>query len=307
MTQLSLVKPFTVLEPLPKFSCVAADSAVLDGLRLASSTDIQKIGFGIVDQDCSIGYATVKVLTYGEVENIGWNWDISQGRELYCGPSGELMQGAVVDNSLVQKVGVVLSETTILLDLDFIVKSRGPTGPAGARGSQGYPGPGGAYGGPTGPAGAAGATGAGLPGPTGPAGSAGSIGSTGLNGPTGPAGPVGNRAYSENWYDAEADGIPSSVTIYPSADAVGVFLNATPVNVEVTLVVDGANYGTIRDFIIRFVSDGVNDWSGSTISLPGVKLANGIVLVLPTMTQTVIYAGYLIFDAIYITNVSTFG
>lgn len=311
MTQLSIVKPFTVLEPLPKFTCVAADSAVVDGLRLASSTDVSKIAFGLVVQDWPAGAATVTVLTYGPVENSEWSWDISLGRELYCGPNGELVQGEVVSDNVMQKVGTILSATEILLDLDFIVKSRGPTGPSGPRGAQGYPGPGGVNGtpgGPTGPTGDAGPQGDSVTGPTGSQGDAGPQGGEGPAGPTGPTGPVGTREYIENWYTVDEDTPTLAVTVYPGVDAIGVLLNTPVQDLSLTLTVDGANYGHIRDFMIRLVGDGVNDWSTSTFTLLGARIADGLTLTAPsTSTGVVVYTGYVIFDAVYITSVSTFG
>jgi hypothetical protein len=308
MTQLTIVKPFTVLESLPKFSLVAADTTVVDGLRLASSTDVNKIAIGLVDQDWSAGAATVTVLTYGQVQNPDWSWDISLGRELYCGPTGGLVQGFSVSDNVAQKIGTVLSATTILLDLDLIVLAKGPIGPTGPRGAQGYPGARGLPGGPTGPTGVHGPTGPSVTGPAGSTGSIGSTGPTGTAGPTGPQGSTGSRAYNESWYDALADGVPTEVVIDNTMDAVGVLLNnALTTDIGLTLTVDGSNYGLIRDFVLRFVGDGVNNWSARALTLPGTKLAAGVSLSLPNSTQTYIYTGYVIFDAVYITSVSHFG
>jgi len=307
MSQFTIIKPFKVLEPIPRFSCVAVDVAEVDGLRLASSTDVQKIAFGLVTQDVALGRVIVTVITYGQVDNPAWSWNVANGRELYCGANGELVQDVVISNNVMQKVGTILTPSSILVDIDFIVKAKGPTGPSGPRGSQGFPGPRGSPGGPTGPAGLNGPTGPSLTGPKGPTGPTGNLGPTGPRGATGSMGPVGNRSYTENWYDAANDGAEQDITVYPTVDAVGMLLNAPATDVVLTLTVDGANYGTIRDFIIRLVSDGINDWSGSTLSLPGARIADGVELKLPKEYETVLCTGYLIFDAIYINNVSTFG
>lgn len=223
-----------VLEPLTAFSLITNDSVVPSAIRLASSTDVTKIVIGIVNQNyLSLGFQLVHFITAGEIINPGWNWDISHGKDLYCDPTGHITQHADVSiSNTVQKIGEILTPTTILINITAIVSIPaapvGPTGPGGATGptgpNHGATGPTGATGagttgsgfystGPTGPFGASvtGPTGAIGPtginglsvlGPTGPTGS-GAIGPTGHVGPTGPGvgatgptGPVGNGTIS---------------------------------------------------------------------------------------------------------------
>ena len=304
MTQLNLSRSFTILESIPAYSCVALDHTITDGLRLASSTDSQKPCFGIVNQSYTPGLHTTFVIFDGEVTNINWNWDISHGRELYCGPNGELTQSPLSNNT-VQYVALIISPTTILMNLNSIVKSRGPTGPQGGQGPQGFPGSRGLPGGPTGPTGQTGPTGAALTGPTGSVGPTGPIG-VGSRGPTGPVGPVGTRAYNENWYDTSVDTSSLQLIVYPDLDSVGVVLNGAPANLSIQLDVDEANYGRVRDFIIRLHGNGTDNWSSHSLSLVHVRLANGVSLSLPNSTQVVICTGYVIFDTVYITKISIF-
>jgi hypothetical protein len=305
MAQHVLVRKFNVLESIPAFSCVSVDSSSIDGLTLASSTDSKKMSFGVVDRSYVAGLRDVRVIYDGEITNPEWSWDITKGRELYCGPSGELTQSSI-DNNVLQNVATIISSDTILVNVNAIIKARGPAGPAGKQGPQGFPGPRGLPGGPTGPAGEAGPTG---PAVTGPAGPTGPVGSsvTGPAGPTGPVGPMGNRSYNENWYDTASDTAHLVVEIYPNIDGVGVLLNGeVPSDVTVDLNVDGGNYGKIRDFLLRIVGDGKTDWSQHQLLLPGTRVSTDVELKLPTQNQILLCDGYMVFDTIYITKASLF-
>jgi len=304
MTQLILNFPFNVLESIPAFSCVAADSAIIDGLCLASSTDTKKIAFGIVDSKYTTGINPIKIIYDGEVTNPGWNWDIKLGRTLYCGPNGELTQRFSGTN-LVQTVAIILSYDTILVNFNSAIKSQGPQGPQGGQGPQGFPGPRGMPGGPTGPTGETGSIGIGLIGPMGDVGPTGPIG-IGVKGPTGPIGPMGNRSYKENWYDTSVDTSSLTMIVYPKMDGAGIILNGPASDLSFQLNVDDANYGTIRDFLIRIHGNGIDDWSSKKLVLNNARVANGISLNLPNITQTLLCSGYVIFDAVYITQVSIF-
>lgn len=112
---LTLLRQFNVLESLPAYSCVAVSTTTPDGLLKASSTDVEKIAFGVVTEEQTSGVKNVTIVTYG-FENPAWSWDISLGRELYCGPSGELVQGGVITNNVVQKVGMVLVSDNLYLN-----------------------------------------------------------------------------------------------------------------------------------------------------------------------------------------------
>ena len=304
MTQLSIVRQFTVLEPIPAFSCVTVDPATIDGLRLASSGDRRKIVIGVTDQSYSVGVTQVKLISYGEVTNPAWNWKVGLGRELYCGATGEIIQ-ATVTNNVTQHLGFILDAKTALIDLSSIIKAQGPAGPQGERGNQGFPGPRGAPGGPTGPTGEAGPVGVGVTGPTGWTGPTG----PGVTGPTGVPGPVGasgSRSYNENWYDTRSNGAVINLKVYPTVDGVGVLLNSDPSPVTILMEVDLANYGIVRDFMIRFIGDDVNDWSSQPVTLPNVRIAQGATLTLPGKSQVAVYSGFLIFDTVYLTQASLF-
>lgn len=156
------------------------------GVRLASGTDVNKLAFGLTTS----GYVTasnvaVNLVTYGYVKNTDWNWDLSAGTTLFCDATGQLVQSDQYGNNLQQRVGTILSDNEILLDIDTYYRSAplSATGPTGATGPS-VTGPTGPSGGPTGPTGA-GPTGS--TGPTGPVGT-GYVGPQGDVGPTGPTG-----------------------------------------------------------------------------------------------------------------------
>ena len=112
------IKTFNVLEPIPKFFLVTGDPHSQESLRLASSTDVNRLAFGIVVADYPIANTVdVLIITYGVIEYHGWDWDVNLGKELYCGPTGEFVQAIIPSDNAIQKVGTVLGPTTILLDI----------------------------------------------------------------------------------------------------------------------------------------------------------------------------------------------
>ena len=167
-------------EPIPAFYAV---TNVGNGqIMLASNSDINKAPIGIVDLDLTPG-ESAEIIAYGMVYNDQWNWDVSLGKDLFCGPTGQLVQGFPADEPTNIKIGSIIDFRNILVDLGNF--RGGPTGPAG--GPQGPQGPAGV----TGPTGAAGTAGSeGPTGPTGPGGAHGVTGPTGfgVTGPTGTAG-----------------------------------------------------------------------------------------------------------------------
>ena len=307
MTQLTLVSPFNILESIPAFSCIAMDSATIDGLCLASSTDAKKISIGLVDNKYTTGVQTVTIIYDGEISSPSWNWNIALGRNLYCGPRGELIQSPLGSN-VNQNVAVIISSNTILVNLNSVIKTKGPQGQPGGQGPQGFPGPRGMPGGPTGPTGSVGPIGLSIPGPQGSVGPTGPIGTgvKGSAGPTGPVGPMGNRSYNENWYDTRSGTTDIKLVIYPQIDAVGVLLNGTPNDLSIKLDVDDANYGKIRDFLIRIHGNGVDDWSAGQLTLVNTRLSSEVSLKLPSKSQVLLCNGYVIFDTVYITQASLF-
>lgn len=89
-----IVKPFNVEESLEQFSLVALSKVSPETLVKASSTDVDKLAFGVVLDDLTTIYPVynhpVRILTYGVVENPLWNWNPALGTELYCGPTGQI-------------------------------------------------------------------------------------------------------------------------------------------------------------------------------------------------------------------------
>ena len=161
-------------EPLPAFYVVSNDGD--GGIYLASDTVVERRPIGLTMADANPG-DPVDIVTHGIVYNDQWTWDVSGGeKDLYCGPTGELLQGL---SDLASRVGTILSPQTILVDIDLysVVGGTGIAGPVGPTGP--------ATQGPTGPAGASGIS---VTGPTGPAGASG----ISVTGPTGPAGAGGN-------------------------------------------------------------------------------------------------------------------
>lgn len=297
MTQLTLSQSFDVLESIPAFSCVTIDRSSMNGLCLASSTDIRKVSFGLVDRSYARGNQSVKIIYDGEITNPEWNWNINLGRELYCGPSGELIQSSS-ENNIVQYVGLIISASTVLVKLSAVIKLRGPIGQTGTQGPQGIQGPPGSSNGVPGPIGD--------PGPTGPIGPQGIQGEPGIQGPPGSSVVQAAQShYNENWYDTR-DEIADPIVIYSNVDAVGIILNGPPKTLSLKFDVNDGNYGKVRDFMIRIHGNGVDNWSTNQLSLVNTRVANREFLVLPNPGQVLICSGYVIFDTVYITKASLF-
>lgn len=154
------------IEPIPAFYAV---SNVGDGtIQLADGRIYtEKRPIGIVLVDANPGEA-VDVVANGFVYNDQWSWDYGLGRDIYCGPTGELVQGPANEMNGITRLGTIISPQSIIVDVDLYGVSNsltiGPTGPGGATG-------------PTGPTitGPTGVGGAGPTGPTGPGAGAGGM------------------------------------------------------------------------------------------------------------------------------------
>lgn len=122
-------------EPIPAWSAVYMTD--LGQIGLASGVDANKRAIGLAVKNCLPGDAT-KVISSGLASNESWAWDLNDGRELFAGLSGQLVQiDPNTDTTTAsQKVGMVLSATTILVNLDTYNRNTvvGPTGPAGIDG-----------------------------------------------------------------------------------------------------------------------------------------------------------------------------
>ena len=161
-------------EPIPAFYCVSNTG---DGrMVLASNGSYFLHPIGVVTQDLLPGESSM-IITNGIIYNDQWDWDHELGKDLFCGPSGELVQGyPSMTNNL--RIGWIIDRRAILVDISTIASDGaiGPTGPLGM----------------TGPTGVAG--------PIGHEGPPGYQGVDGVPGPTGPTGPIGQRL-SEIPYD----------------------------------------------------------------------------------------------------------
>ena len=112
-------------EPIPAFHCVTVTS--LGKIGLASSEDNELRAVGIVDEDVPMGSAT-KIITNGVLFNEQWNWDLSEGKELYCGSTGELVQKS--GSTTGQRIAFIITAQSIMVDLDEIGSGDGSGGPA---------------------------------------------------------------------------------------------------------------------------------------------------------------------------------
>lgn len=178
-------------EPIPAYSAVS--NLGESHLILANDADVHRRPIGIVICDMMPGESQ-EIITNGIVYNDQWDWDYLLGKDLFCGPNGELLQGFPEEEATRLKVASILDRHNILVDIGNFGGGQASTGPTGAPGSPGSTGPTGAKG-ATGPVGTPGVPGLSLTGPvgaTGPAGPTGAQGSPGNIGPTGPAsGPTG--------------------------------------------------------------------------------------------------------------------
>lgn len=110
-------------EPIPAFHCVTVTS--LGKIGLASSDDNELRAVGIVDEDVPMGSAT-KIITNGILFNEQWNWDLSEGKELYCGSTGELVQKS--GSTTGQRIAFIITAQSIMVDLDEIGSGNGSGG-----------------------------------------------------------------------------------------------------------------------------------------------------------------------------------
>jgi hypothetical protein len=119
-------------EPIPEYHCVTL--IALGKAILASSDDVDKKAIGISDRHAMPGEA-LRIISNGVVFNEQWDWEIENGRDLYCGHAGELIQSPTGSRGF--KIGSVLTSRSIIVDLDEISGvsgSAGPTGPTGPTG-----------------------------------------------------------------------------------------------------------------------------------------------------------------------------
>ena len=102
-------------EPIPAFYCVTVTG--LGKIGLASSSNVNKHPVGLVADDVALGESG-KIITNGVLFNEQWNWNLSNGKELYCGTTGELVQKT--SGSGGQRIAFILDARSIMVDLDDI-------------------------------------------------------------------------------------------------------------------------------------------------------------------------------------------
>jgi hypothetical protein len=101
-------------EPIPAFYAV---TAVGNGqIRLANGSQVSARPIGIVTVPVAPGEA-VDVVFKGIVYNDQWNWDVANGKDIYCGATGELVQESVPFTNGAARVGTILGPQTILVDI----------------------------------------------------------------------------------------------------------------------------------------------------------------------------------------------
>lgn len=102
-------------EPIPAFYAV---SAVGNGqIRLASGSQVSARPIGIITVPANTGDA-VDVVFKGIVYNDQWNWDYTLGCDLYCGSTGQLVQGPAGQQGSI-RVGVIIDAHNVLIDVDL--------------------------------------------------------------------------------------------------------------------------------------------------------------------------------------------
>lgn len=103
-------------EPIPAWYAVTnlGDGRII----LAANNDINKYPIGLVTKELLPGESSM-VVSYGIVYNDQWDWDAANGKDLFCGPQGELIQGFPVELGVnVIKVGSIIDRRSILVDID---------------------------------------------------------------------------------------------------------------------------------------------------------------------------------------------
>ena len=104
-------------EPIPAFYAVS--NTGMGTVVLANGTVVASRPVGIAMTPVITG-DPVDIVTHGILYNDQWNWNVANGeKDLYCGTSGELVQGSVVFTNGAARVGTILGPQTILLAIDL--------------------------------------------------------------------------------------------------------------------------------------------------------------------------------------------
>lgn len=104
-------------EPIPEYwlICSTGDNQV----SLASNDYPHKSAIGLAENSAITGQE-IKFISSGIVYYDGWSWDTSdpENLDLYCGLNGLLTQGIPPSGNIVQRIGTILSKTSISLNID---------------------------------------------------------------------------------------------------------------------------------------------------------------------------------------------
>ena len=130
----------TASEPVPQFYCVT--NLGNDTIGLADGAMASKRAIGVADIPAAVGQAVTYVAD-GLLYSDSWNWNVALGKDLFCGRTGELIQGEPVGSgTLSQKIGTIIGPKTILIQIDLFgaggqggIGDTGPRGPTGANGT----------------------------------------------------------------------------------------------------------------------------------------------------------------------------
>ena len=118
-------------EPIPEYWLIRSvgDNTV----ALASNDYPHKSAVGLAENSAITGQE-IKFISNGIIFYDGWNWDVSDedNLDLYCGLNGELIQGIPPSGNIIQRIGTILSKTSISLNIDVYTtgSSLSVTGPS---------------------------------------------------------------------------------------------------------------------------------------------------------------------------------
>ncbi len=107
-------------ETIPAFSLITFGGN--NEIGLASGINPNKPAIGIVTNDVVTG-DNANWIQGGVITNPNWNWSTATSRILYCGPHGELTTTKPT-STLIQRVGAILSATSVLIQIDVISSLR---------------------------------------------------------------------------------------------------------------------------------------------------------------------------------------
>lgn len=120
-------------EPIPEYWLIRSSGD--NQVSLASNDFPHRAAIGLAETSAITGQE-IKFISSGIVYYDGWSWDISNpdNLDLYCGQNGELTQGIPPDGDIVQRIGTILSKTSISLNIDVYSKNSGGSGSGGGAG-----------------------------------------------------------------------------------------------------------------------------------------------------------------------------